>query len=254
MSKSKSRPVIYLIQNVCNGKGYVGSASRGLGSRKWLHLRQLGLGIHHSKHLQRAWNRYGAECFQWLVLETVDNLSEILKREQYWLDKLQTSKKDRGYNVSPTAGSNAGSAFYQTQEHRALMKIVGRGNAERMRAMASRPHSLERRIQSAKSSASLTDDEVRQIKDLIAAGWYAKDIAPKFNTTLGVIYRIRTGRSLAYGGVGMKDFKPKQKHTKITAEDRAKVREMHASGMTQTEIHKRTGYSQSVVSNIVRGK
>jgi len=43
--------------------------------------------VHHNKHLQHAWNRYGEEAFNFLILEKIEGTSkEVLQHEQTWLD------------------------------------------------------------------------------------------------------------------------------------------------------------------------
>lgn len=53
---------IYAIVNLANGKRYIGSA-KSFARRWYMHRRELGLGKHHSRHLQRSWTRHGAEGF-----------------------------------------------------------------------------------------------------------------------------------------------------------------------------------------------
>lgn len=50
--------LVYTIINIKNGKRYVGS-TRLFEERKYYHLYLLRKGSHHSKILQRAYNKYG---------------------------------------------------------------------------------------------------------------------------------------------------------------------------------------------------
>ena len=59
---------VYEILNTTNGKRYVGSAVN-LYQRKHVHLSTLRRNCHHNRYLQRAWNKYGEECFKYSVLE-----------------------------------------------------------------------------------------------------------------------------------------------------------------------------------------
>jgi group I intron endonuclease len=58
---------------------------------------------HRNPYLQRAWNKYGEECFQFVVLEEINDLDELIPREQYWLDFY----RERGevYNMGKVAHS-----------------------------------------------------------------------------------------------------------------------------------------------------
>jgi len=89
--------VIYIIKNTINSKGYVGSTNlfwRRAGS----HLSDLKRGIHHSGHLQAAWDKYGGDAFD---IEVIDRcvVSALLLVEQEWLDKTEYYKRSKGYNM-----------------------------------------------------------------------------------------------------------------------------------------------------------
>lgn len=97
---------IYAIVNKVNGKRYVGSAVN-LRARFRKHIWELGRGSHHSVKMQHAWEKYGRDSFDFIVLEVVQSQIDLLPREQFWIDSLQVCG-DAGYNMSPTAGSNLG--------------------------------------------------------------------------------------------------------------------------------------------------
>ena len=71
---------IYQIVNKINGKSYIGS-SINLKYRKYSHFRELKHGIHHSLTLQRAYNKYGKDNFEYKILTTC-NKEECIKLEQ----------------------------------------------------------------------------------------------------------------------------------------------------------------------------
>ena len=64
---------IYAIVNKMNQKAYIGS-SINIQLRWSQHQNALIKNKHHSRYLQRAWNKYGAESFQLIVLETINKL------------------------------------------------------------------------------------------------------------------------------------------------------------------------------------
>ena len=100
---------VYKITNIANGKVYIGS-SLHIRSRWKEHFNKLCLGKHHSSHLQRAWDLYGAENFIFEILEYVEpNKSLLKKHEQEWMNKLQSYNKEFGYNIRKKAASPAGS-------------------------------------------------------------------------------------------------------------------------------------------------
>lgn len=110
-------PSIYTITNRVNGKRYVGSAVNP--KRRWSqHRCDLSAKRHKSPKLQAAWDKYGPEAFDFALVETVGNPSELLVREQFWLDELNTC--ETGYNCLPVAGSRLGTKH--SDETRAKLK------------------------------------------------------------------------------------------------------------------------------------
>ena len=104
-------PGVYLIRNIKNGKVYVGQTNN-LKLRKQNHFADLKANIHHNKHLQSAWNKYGKENFEFEVLEecSLDKLNEV---ELYWIKYYESYNRRFGYNFE-LGGNNSP----QTQETR----------------------------------------------------------------------------------------------------------------------------------------
>lgn len=106
--------VIYLIRNLLDGKGYVGSAI-DIKDRYKAHVRDFNAD-NNSAYLQNAWKFHGDDNFILEILEIVDDSSKLIEREQYWMDRLQIYKRKNGYNISPTAGSVRGSKRTESQK------------------------------------------------------------------------------------------------------------------------------------------
>ncbi len=97
---------IYRILNLLNFKGYVGSAEsfkHRWGVHKWL----LRSNLHHSPHLQHAWNKYGEANFRFEIFQECDE-SKLLHFEQIWMDSLCSYDPRFGYNICKVAGSCLG--------------------------------------------------------------------------------------------------------------------------------------------------
>lgn len=101
---------IYAIVNTTNSKMYVGSAV-DLDQRKSSHFSRLRNNVHPSKHLQAAFLKYGEQAFIFRVLEEVGNPTDLIVREQHWIDTLCPK-----YNKRTRAESNQGMVF--TKAHR----------------------------------------------------------------------------------------------------------------------------------------
>lgn len=85
---------IYKIENLINGKVYVGQ-SVDVFNRWKQHQNQLENNTHYNTHLLRAYNKYGVENFQYELLEECD-LHSLNEREMYWISHYDSLNS--GYN------------------------------------------------------------------------------------------------------------------------------------------------------------
>jgi group I intron endonuclease len=91
---------IYEIKNKATGKSYIGS-SKQIQKRWEQHLLALRKGIHHSVLLQRAWNKYGEDCFEFSVKEECEE-RQLLEREQQYLN----TKPEYNIGAQASGGDN----------------------------------------------------------------------------------------------------------------------------------------------------
>lgn len=93
---------IYKITCTANNKIYIGS-SINLRKRSYHHFYDLRRDSHSNPHLQRAWNKYGEQCFIFEAIELVLPIS-LTAREQYWLHQLNPFDPN-GFNIALVAGA-----------------------------------------------------------------------------------------------------------------------------------------------------
>lgn len=119
---------IYWILNKVTLRYYVGSAVN-IASRWGTHLSELRGDKHGNILLQRAWDKYGEDKFEFAVLVECE-VDELLPLEQAYIDDLDATNPSKGFNINPTAGSMLGRTWRLklTDEQRAV-------RAERMRVM-----------------------------------------------------------------------------------------------------------------------
>jgi len=75
---------IYRILNVATEHFYIGSA-RNPKKRRWEHWNDLKKQSHHCAALQAAWNEYGADAFEFEILEEVGDEVDLLRIEDTYL-------------------------------------------------------------------------------------------------------------------------------------------------------------------------
>ena len=162
--------VIYSILNKVNNKRYIGSAIN-FRHRKTIHLRQLKNNNHHSKPLQRAWNKYGEESFSFIILENVDDNFKLIEREQWWLDNTPNE-----YNSCKVAGSTLG--FKHTDESKKKMRLASLGlkhpewrNKLKSESQGGDKHWTKSKSFSEKSRKKMSDSQ----KQIFATGFHPRN-------------------------------------------------------------------------------
>jgi group I intron endonuclease len=157
---------VYKITNKINGHCYIGSAVN-IKNRWKGHRSDLSKNKHHSNHLQNAWNKYGADAFEFSVIEYCP-VSSLIARENYYLNPVKPE-----YNISPTAGNCLG--VKHTDKSRARMSDAQQNRSLEWRTKISEGLKAimtpERRAQMSKiTKASMTPDKLLEMSTSRKAG------------------------------------------------------------------------------------
>ena len=86
--------LIYDARNKINGKRYIGQTIHTLEERKHGHLSGVSC-----SYFRRALDKYGADSFEWNIIDTAKTRDELNKKESYWIDFYATTNRDNGYNL-----------------------------------------------------------------------------------------------------------------------------------------------------------
>ena len=93
---------IYAIVNQVTRDMYIGSSVKV--NRRWAaHRRELNRQSHYNTRLQRAYDKYGSNSFDWEIVQFVEDKTQLLTREQFWMDFFKPV-----YNGRPIANSPLG--------------------------------------------------------------------------------------------------------------------------------------------------
>ena len=110
--------VIYAIVNNVTCDMYVGSAVRV--SKRWnAHRNLLTKKCHYNSRLQRAYDKYGSRSFDWEIIQFVDDKTQLISREQFWMNFFAPV-----YNGRPVANSPLGTKA--SAETRAKMSVAAK--------------------------------------------------------------------------------------------------------------------------------
>ena len=87
---------IYRIYSKSENKNYIGK-SINIEERWKIHLNELKKGKHHNKKLQKTFNKYGKDDFEFSILKEVDDYYEITYYESYYAEEFNAFNS--GYNI-----------------------------------------------------------------------------------------------------------------------------------------------------------
>lgn len=104
---------IYSIVNKIDGKRYIGQ-SIDIETRIKRHFRELRNRNHHSKYLQRAFDKYGEESFETEILFTCEETCNLDELEKDFIKKYDSYRN--GYNL--TIGGKGDTGLIVTDEFR----------------------------------------------------------------------------------------------------------------------------------------
>lgn len=145
---------------------YIGSAAVSFRKRWHIHLSDLRKGKHHNSRLQRSWNKYGEDAFEFRVAELCKP-EFCIAQEQVYLDYYRSTRPGRVLNLHPIAGSSKGSK--RTPEQRArqseITKNLPQSVRDKMRASLKgqkRSEEMKARMRERRAQQDIYTPEVRK--------------------------------------------------------------------------------------------
>jgi group I intron endonuclease len=255
---------IYAIVHVASGRRYVGSAV-SIEDRWSDHRCKLALRRHENAYLTAAWHKYGADAFEFVILEPVLFLEFLVEREQHWMDRYRVADRRYGFNIAPKAGSSLG--VKHTEEQRAALSARLKGHryhTPESRAKISAAHMGKSagRATFGIEHRSLTVEQAATVKTLLAIGTsaskIARDLAIPHHTTiriaLGLTYRdVRPDLNVAIQANRMSGkVRDQRVNAKIRSADIATIMHRVRRGDRTCDIARDHGVTSPLISQIKR--
>lgn len=120
--KIYNRIGIYGIHNMINNHIYVGKTGMNFGDRWDSHRALLRSNKHFNKYLQNAWNKYGEENFEFIIIEEC-SVEELNDKEQYYIKMHR--EQNLSYNL---ADGGEGGAFLGKHLSEETKRKIGEKN------------------------------------------------------------------------------------------------------------------------------
>jgi group I intron endonuclease len=92
--------IIYKITNTVNGKVYVGQTVSRLAKRWREHKCHAGKHGPNKHYLHKAMHKYGHDKFSIEIIDQAFSAEELSAKEMSWISILETSNRDKGYNLT----------------------------------------------------------------------------------------------------------------------------------------------------------
>lgn len=226
--KFKENYGIYGVVNKVNGKTYVGQTGERFLRRYWHHQWKLRDGSHDNCHLQKAWNKYGEDNFDFIVIEVVNDTALLDELEIKYID--QYKKNDKSYNMLLGGGGRRGFPISENAK-----KMIGDKNRQHM---LGKKHSEETKrkmsqIRSGRhvdrSTDILNENIVRQIKLMLINGKKAAQVAKELDINYKLINNLianNTWQTVVVNGWG--EYRANRKtYKRLTKQDHKEIYRLH---------------------------
>ena len=207
---------IYKIQNKVTDKVYIGKSVNI--EKRWIqHRCHLNNNVHANDYLQKAWNKYGENGFNFSVLCECEE-SVLDEKEIYYINLYKATDRSYGYNLRE--GGDGGAMSQETIE-----KLRGVGS-------------------------TLSEDDVRHIKMCMYLLMDRKEIAEMYNVSPKVLTAISQGKNWGYVLPELNDKIHNLKQSLIDERNQMII-DYYDNELKITDIVKLTGLSTSIVEKAV---
>lgn len=198
MDSIYKRTGIYGIKNKITDEIYVGFTNMNFGDRKDCHFSLLRQNKHHNENLQRSFNQYKEDSFEFIVIEDIvsDNINVFYEKERYYIKYFSESGKS--FNVQ-TGGPGFSGARLSKQNIAKLSKInkinmtgtkLSKSTTDKMSETRKKN---QNRMGGDNHSTILKPNEVYDIKLRLMSGEGCRSLSERYDVTVQCISKINVG-------------------------------------------------------------
>ena len=107
--------LIYKIENMINGKVYIGQTIKSLNKRISCYKQHVKKKNKNNQYIIRAMRKYGFENFKFIVIDKTENQEQLDEKEIMWIKIYNSTVKGIGYNLEK-GGNGSGKMADETRQ------------------------------------------------------------------------------------------------------------------------------------------
>lgn len=229
---------IYGIINKINGKVYVGQTGERFLRRYWHHQWKLRDNSHDNVYLQNAWNKYGEDNFDYVILEAVSDSSLLDELEIKYIDYYK--KNNLSYNMLLGGGGRRGFKMSENAK-----KIIAEKNRQHMLGTKHSEETKKKMSETRsgrhinRSTDILNQDIVRNIKLLLISGKTASEVSKELEIDYKLINNLISNNTWKTVVVdGWDEYLNNRKtYKRLTKKDHKEIYRLHfEEGYTEVQL------------------
>lgn len=244
---------IYLILNKITNKVYIGQTLDRFVERYWNHKWKLKNQIHDNKHLQRAWNKYGENNFEFRAIHILNENENIDDLERIYIDKY---KKGSGvYNILNGGQDHTNKGIKMSDETKRKIGVANKINSSGKKASdeTKLKMSLARKNKTPWKICHLTEEQAINVKKMILQGVCLKDISSQTGIDYKIINNIYSSNTYKSAYVdGWEEFyrhRNKERKRKIPIGEIEMIKEKYKNGYSLKTLADEYGVTSNGIKN-----
>ena len=253
--KYKDKFGIYCIINIISGDAYIGQTSEGFQRRYWHHRWKLKNNSHDNQHLQKAWNAYGENNFEFIPIKVVENKNLLNDLEIKYINIYR--ELNHCYNIID-GGNCSRKGIPLSDEHKRKIAEKNRKNMLGRKASeeTKRKMSKSRKGKVNQTKTLILNNELAfEIKTRLVNGEKATSISKSMNVDYKLINNIIANNTWSSIFVdGWDEFRNNRKtYNRLTKEDHKEIYRLHIEeGYTKKELADLYNKTDKMIAKIFR--